>query len=82
MALEYAETLLREPRLPGAHRTLAHLYAAEALLLLNLTTEAIEHLNPDHVLDLEISLPGCGPDPSSPASRAKRGGFFLKCFFR
>lgn len=75
MALEHAEAVLREPRVPGVQRTLAHLYAAEALLLLNQTSEAIEHLNPDYVLDLETSLPGSEPDPSLLYARAKRGSF-------
>lgn len=80
-ALEYAETLLREPRVPGAHRTLAHLYAAEALLLLDRVNEAIEHLNPDHVIDLDIALPPPGVDAPQYNAHGKRGPYSTRKYF-
>lgn len=38
-------------------RLLGHLYAAEALVLMDKLTEAIEHLNPDLVSDISIEFP-------------------------
>jgi hypothetical protein len=36
---------------------LGHLYAAEALILLDKISEAIEHLNPEHVKELSLMFP-------------------------
>lgn len=37
-------------------RLLAHLYAAESLVLLDKISEALEYLNPEHVKDLSFHL--------------------------
>ncbi|XP_063908299.1 CCR4-NOT transcription complex subunit 10-like [Zophobas morio] len=58
MALEHAEKLLQQPRLSGAHKLLGHLYCAEALVLLDKISEALEHLNPDNVKHINLELPG------------------------
>ncbi|KAJ8962748.1 hypothetical protein NQ318_001146 [Aromia moschata] len=57
MALEYSRELLQQPRISGIHKLLAHLYAAECLVLLDKISEAIEYLNPDHVKDISFQLP-------------------------
>ncbi|PSN45792.1 CCR4-NOT transcription complex subunit 10 [Blattella germanica] len=57
LALDHAQMLLVQPALSGVHRTLGHLYAAEALVLLDKISDAIEHLNPDHVKDLTLVFP-------------------------
>lgn len=44
-------TLLRSGRMLG------HLYAAEALVLLDKISDAIEHLNPEHVKELTLMSP-------------------------
>lgn len=36
---------------------LGHLYAAEALVLLDKISDAIEHLNPEHVKELTLMSP-------------------------
>lgn len=38
-------------------RLLGHLYAAEALVLLDNIVEAMDHLNPDNVKDVSCALP-------------------------
>ncbi|CAN7945471.1 unnamed protein product [Ixodes hexagonus] len=58
IALEHAQNLLSQPRISGIHSFLGHLYAAEALLLLDRVPDAVEHLNPDLVTDLSYSFPG------------------------
>lgn len=63
LALEYAQSLLTQPKLSGAHRLLANLYAAEALVLLDKIPDALEHLNPENVTD--ISLESCIKGESS-----------------
>ncbi|XP_044746567.1 CCR4-NOT transcription complex subunit 10 [Coccinella septempunctata] len=57
VALEHAEALLAQPRVSSVHKLLAHLYAAECLILLNKITEAMEHLNPNNIKDLRSELP-------------------------
>ncbi|KAF5301348.1 hypothetical protein FQA39_LY10746 [Lamprigera yunnana] len=57
VALEYARNLLRQPRLLGAHKLLAHLYAAEALILLDNISDALNHLNPENVKDISLEYP-------------------------
>lgn len=42
-------------------RLLGHLYAAEAFVLLDKISEALEHLNPENVKDISFDLP---PDES------------------
>jgi CCR4-NOT transcription complex subunit 10 len=50
IALEHCNHLLEyEPYLSPAHRLLAHSYAAEALVLEDRLSEAMQHLVPDHV---------------------------------
>ena len=39
------------------YRMLGHLYAAEALVLLDKISDAIEHLNPEHVKELTLVFP-------------------------
>ena len=39
-------------------RLLGHLYCAEALVLLDKISEALEHLNPDNVKHINLELPG------------------------
>lgn len=41
---------------------LGHLYAAEALVLLDKISEAIEHLNPEHVKELTVMFPSFEKD--------------------
>ena len=43
-------------------RMLGHLYAAEALVLLDKISDAIGHLNPDHVKDLTLIVPPAEKD--------------------
>jgi hypothetical protein len=43
-------------------RMLGHLYAAEALVLLDKISEAIEHLNPEHVKELTVMFPSFEKD--------------------
>lgn len=38
-------------------RLLAHLYAAEALVLLDKISEALEHLSPENIKDLSFDIP-------------------------
>ncbi|XP_044263264.1 CCR4-NOT transcription complex subunit 10 [Tribolium madens] len=57
LALEHAENLLQQPRLSGAHKLLGHLYCAEALVLLDKISEALEHLNPENVKHINLELP-------------------------
>ncbi|ELR23420.1 tetratricopeptide repeat-containing protein [Acanthamoeba castellanii str. Neff] len=47
------------------HRLLAHLYAAEALCMLNRPAEAMQHLSPSLVKDLPASLPAGSSSSSS-----------------
>uniref|UniRef100_A0A131XTM8 CCR4-NOT transcription complex subunit 10 n=1 Tax=Ixodes ricinus TaxID=34613 RepID=A0A131XTM8_IXORI len=62
IALEHAESLLSQPRISGIHSFLGHLYAAEALLLLDRVPDAVEHLNPELVTDLSYGFPGEADD--------------------
>lgn len=57
VALKHAETLLIQPRVSGAHKLLAHLYAAEALILMDRIADAIQHLNPDRIKDVSFMMP-------------------------
>ncbi|XP_071444392.1 CCR4-NOT transcription complex subunit 10 isoform X2 [Hetaerina americana] len=57
IALTHAQSLLAQPRLSGAHRLLGHLYAAEALILLDRLSEAVSHLNPENVWDISLTVP-------------------------
>ncbi|KAL3288711.1 hypothetical protein HHI36_003146 [Cryptolaemus montrouzieri] len=56
ISLEYAKNLLGQPRLSSVHKLLGHLYAAESLVLLDKISEAIEHLNPENVKDIDFDL--------------------------
>ncbi|KAI5710966.1 hypothetical protein M8J76_014148 [Diaphorina citri] len=57
VALSHASLLLNQPQLAPLHRFLGHLYSAEALVLLNKTSEAIDHLSASHLSD---NFPGEG----------------------
>jgi CCR4-NOT transcription complex subunit 10 len=57
VALQYADKLLRQPRLSGAHRYLAHMYMAEALVALDRIADSIDHLNPDLIADISTQPP-------------------------
>ena len=56
IALEYAQELLQQSNLCGVHKMLGHLYAAEALVLTDRISDAIEHLNPDLVTELNVNM--------------------------
>nr|XP_023025866.1 CCR4-NOT transcription complex subunit 10 [Leptinotarsa decemlineata] len=57
MSLEHAKELLEQPRISSIHKLLAHLYAAESLVLLDKISEALEHLNPESIKDISFELP-------------------------
>ena len=59
-ALHYSTSLLSSPQLPGGLKYLGHTYAAEALVYLDRVSEALQHLNPDSVNNISISLPPNG----------------------
>ena len=59
-ALHYSTSLLSSPQLPGGLKYLGHTYAAEALVYLDRVSEALQHLNPDSVNNINISLPPNG----------------------
>ncbi|XP_029640500.1 CCR4-NOT transcription complex subunit 10 [Octopus sinensis] len=54
IALNYTNSLLSQPRLSGAQRYLAHLYASEALVHLDRIADAIQHLNPEYSKDVSV----------------------------
>ncbi|GAB6030409.1 CCR4-NOT transcription complex subunit 10 [Chamberlinius hualienensis] len=45
MGLHYAECLLAQPKLSGAHRYLGHLYAGEAMVYLDRISAAVQHFS-------------------------------------
>ncbi|ALC46168.1 CG18616 [Drosophila busckii] len=51
-ALEMAKQLLQSERLSDAHKLLGHMYAGEALMLMNKAAEARDHLEPTFVNNL------------------------------
>ncbi|XP_003382418.1 PREDICTED: CCR4-NOT transcription complex subunit 10-like [Amphimedon queenslandica] len=55
VALGAAKQLLDTPRLPGGLRYVAKLYLAESYIQMGSIQEALQHLTPDIVTDLEIS---------------------------
>ncbi|XP_028141925.2 CCR4-NOT transcription complex subunit 10 [Diabrotica virgifera virgifera] len=57
LALEYSKELLDQPRISEVHKLLAHLYAAESLVLLDKISEALEHLKPENIKDISFDLP-------------------------
>lgn len=65
VALQHAENLLRQPRLSGAQRYLGSMYMAEALVELDRIADAIGHLNPDALTQVDISTvpPEAKSDP-------------------
>jgi len=66
----FAEELLaRDISLPGGYKMLAHLYAAESLILQDKLTEALPHLDPDHVTSIEVTFPGGEGTGNSSSSR-------------
>ncbi|XP_017785231.1 PREDICTED: CCR4-NOT transcription complex subunit 10 [Nicrophorus vespilloides] len=71
VALEHSKELLSQPKLSGAHRMLAHLYAAESLVLLDKLSDALDHLNPENLrdisLDMDQSAEECAIKSSPPA---------------
>lgn len=54
----FALELLEREELPGGYRLLAHLYAAESLILQDNLPEALLHLDPDLVSSVEVAFPG------------------------
>lgn len=79
MALKHAQELLMQPKLSGAHRLLGHLYAAEAYLMCNRISDAIDHLNPDKIKDISLAFPNPSEldkerasDPDKDSGEAKR----------
>jgi len=54
----FANELLARESLPGGYKLLAHLYAAESLILQDKVGEALVHLDPDLVTSVEVSFPG------------------------
>lgn len=57
LAAKYAERLLQQPKLSGAHRYVGSMYLAEAYVALDRIADAIHHLVPEQVQDLSISVP-------------------------
>ncbi|XP_052230090.1 CCR4-NOT transcription complex subunit 10-like isoform X2 [Dreissena polymorpha] len=62
MALDYANTLLKQPRISSAQSYLAHMYMGEALVSLDRIADGIQHLNPELVTDVSTTLPDNKPD--------------------
>ncbi|XP_038217505.1 CCR4-NOT transcription complex subunit 10 [Zerene cesonia] len=56
-ALVSANELLSQADASKSHKTWAHIYAAEALIILDKTVEAIEHLQPTMIHELVSGLP-------------------------
>jgi len=52
---QVAETLLERENLPGAYKMLAHLYSAESLILQDKLSEAIKHLDPENIDDVNLT---------------------------
>lgn len=52
LAFEYAKILLSFKKLPGAYKMLGNLYAAESLIFMDKISEALEHLKPENLQDL------------------------------
>jgi len=63
LALEHARKLLRQRLLAPAQRLLAHLYAAEALVLLDRLEEALQHLAPELAGDVTLHAAEVAPSP-------------------
>jgi CCR4-NOT transcription complex subunit 10 len=57
LALEYAKSLLNIKKLPGAHLLLGNLYAAESLIFLDRIYEALEHLKPESLQNVNTYIP-------------------------
>ena len=75
MALRYAEELLglgEMERVPEERSALlmGHMYAAEALCILNRPAEAAEHVSPTTVGDLMNLANASSPEPSSKSPKA------------
>ncbi|XP_052817099.1 CCR4-NOT transcription complex subunit 10-like isoform X2 [Mya arenaria] len=85
MALEYAGTLLKLPRISGAQSYLAHMYMGEALVSLDRIADGIQHLNPDLVTDVATTLPDNKLDPEKTEKLEKesdpeiKGAFYPWC---
>lgn len=63
LALEHARNLLAQPKMSGIHKLLAHMYAAESLVLLENINEALDHLDPENIKDISFNFPtDGGPD--------------------
>ncbi|KAJ0000568.1 hypothetical protein NQD34_012410 [Periophthalmus magnuspinnatus] len=56
MSLNHAEKLLHQPKVSGSLKFLGHLYASEALISLDRISDAISHLNPEHVIDVSMGV--------------------------
>ncbi|XP_037088706.1 CCR4-NOT transcription complex subunit 10-B-like [Pollicipes pollicipes] len=63
LALEHACKLLHQRLLAPVQRLLGHLYAAEALVLLDRVDEALEHLSHELGGDMSLHAPGVTPSP-------------------
>merc|ERR1712038_997128 len=57
LARQYAEKLLKQPRLSGVHNYLGHMYLAEALIGVDRLADAISNLNPDNISDISLIQP-------------------------
>ncbi|GLH02442.1 CCR4-NOT transcription complex subunit 10 [Gryllus bimaculatus] len=57
VALGHAQVLLTQSKLSGVLRMLGHLYCAEALILMDKISDAVDHLNPDLISDLSMMCP-------------------------
>lgn len=62
----------------NSYRLLAHLYAAEALVLLDKIQEALQHLHPEHVKDISHELPTDGSGSSAEDATLKTSPPFSK----
>lgn len=76
-ALHYANELLSSRQLPGGLKFLGHTYAAEALVHLDRVSDALQHLNPDSITNISISLPRNGKLTVSNAHESTRFSTFV-----
>ncbi|XP_022345104.1 CCR4-NOT transcription complex subunit 10-like [Crassostrea virginica] len=79
-ALLHAENLLKQPKLTGAQRYLGHLYMAEAQVAMDKIADAIQHLNPELVVDINLTLPENKTEQDKserdPESSETKGSFY------
>ncbi|XP_033836624.1 CCR4-NOT transcription complex subunit 10 isoform X4 [Periophthalmus magnuspinnatus] len=72
MSLNHAEKLLHQPKVSGSLKFLGHLYAAEALISLDRISDAISHLNPEHVIDVSMGV--CTSDQEQGSDKGDEPG--------